>query len=219
MVRNAMKTHVCPWWVAYTFDHPLRRMVQNPEKILRPYIREDMTVMDVGCGMGYFTIAIAGLLGEKGRVYAVDLQQKILDVLTKRAMKAGVIERIRTHQCQSDRIGMHIRADFILAFYMVHEVPDIPGFLRQLRDCLSPGGRILIAEPRLHVSKKAYLRLISLGKKSGLQVLDYPQIRWSRSVVFGPGSMEQENILQRRVQGVEESAASVKIFVKKLEKQ
>ena len=48
--------HVCPWWLAYTFDNPLRRLVHNPEKMLQKFIKEGDTVVDIGCGMGYFSI-------------------------------------------------------------------------------------------------------------------------------------------------------------------
>ena len=48
--------HVCPWWFAYTFDNPLRRLVHNPEKMLQKFIKEGDTVVDIGCGMGYFSI-------------------------------------------------------------------------------------------------------------------------------------------------------------------
>ncbi len=186
--RDKKKNHLCPWWLAYTFDHPLRRLIQNPEKILRPHIHDGMTVMDIGCGMGFFSIPIAGMVGERGRVYAVDLQEKMLDVLLKRAKKAGVADRILTHVSESSRIGLDIRSDFIFAFYVVHEVRDIQGFLAQLRDCLSENGRLLIAEPKLHVSKKANDEMISIGKKAGLQQIDYPDIAWSRSVVFASNS-------------------------------
>ena len=50
--------HVCPWWFAYTFDNPVRKLFHNPHKIFGGSIREGMTAMDIGCGMGYFSIEI-----------------------------------------------------------------------------------------------------------------------------------------------------------------
>ena len=87
--------HICPWWGGYFIDNPLRRLLHNPEKIVGPYVQPGMTVMDVGCGMGFFSIAMAKMVGDSGRVIAVDLQQKMLDVLRQRATKAGVADRIR----------------------------------------------------------------------------------------------------------------------------
>jgi ubiquinone/menaquinone biosynthesis C-methylase UbiE len=77
--------HVCPWWLAYTFDNRLRRLIHNPQKILSGYVQEGMTVMDIGCGMGYFTLGLAELVGDAGQVLAVDLQQQMLDIMMKRA--------------------------------------------------------------------------------------------------------------------------------------
>ena len=80
-----MAPHVCPWWGGYFIDNPLRRWVHNPHAILSPYVTTGMTVLDFGCGMGLFAIALAKLVGETGKVIAVDLQQQMLDVLVKRA--------------------------------------------------------------------------------------------------------------------------------------
>ena len=116
--------HVCPWWGGYFIDNPIRRLFHNPEKIVGPYVGPGMTVMDVGCGMGFCSIAMAKIVGDSGLVIAVDLQQEMLDVLWQRATVAGVANRIRLHKCEQDRFGVDAQADFALAFMMVHEVPD-----------------------------------------------------------------------------------------------
>ena len=99
------ESHVCPWWVAYTFDNPLRKIFHNPRKMLSAYIKAGMCVMDVGCGLGYFSIGMAKIVGETGKVIAVDLQQKMLDIMQKRARRAGLQDRIYPHLCQPDDIG------------------------------------------------------------------------------------------------------------------
>ena len=94
--------HVCPWWHAYTFDNPLRRLLHNPSAIVGEHVGEGMRVLDLGCGMGFFSIAMARMVGDSGLVIAVDLQQKMLDVLMRRATRAGVAARIRPHRCDPD---------------------------------------------------------------------------------------------------------------------
>ena len=126
-----MAHKVCSWWNAYTFDNIVRRLLHNPKKMLGAYVRAGMTVMDVGCGMGFFSIGLARIVGETGRVISVDLQQEMLDVLQERAEKAGVADRIRTHPCEAGSIGIEDTVDFALAFWMVHEVPDNRAFLQQ----------------------------------------------------------------------------------------
>src|SRR5450759_4723487 len=72
--------HICPWWLAYIFDNPLRSWLHNTRKILAPYLREGMTAVDIGCGMGFFSRGMAKIVGDGGRVISVDLQQKMLDI-------------------------------------------------------------------------------------------------------------------------------------------
>jgi 2-polyprenyl-3-methyl-5-hydroxy-6-metoxy-1,4-benzoquinol methylase len=83
---------VCPWWKAYTFDNPIRKLLHPPRRVLGAYIKERMTVMDVGCGMGHFSIGMAKLVGENGKVIAVDLQQKMLNVMLKPALHSSSTE-------------------------------------------------------------------------------------------------------------------------------
>ena len=114
------------------FDNPLRKLIHPPQKVLGAYVKEAMTVIDVGCGMGHFAIGMASLVGSTGKVFAIDLQQKMLDVMRKRANRAGVADRIVSHLCTADGIDIKIKADFVLAFWMVHEVPDQRNFFEKL---------------------------------------------------------------------------------------
>ena len=176
--------HVCPWWLAYTFDNPIRKLFQEPRKILAPYVKKGMRVMDVGCGMGFFSIGMAKLIGDKGRVFSVDLQSKMLETTARRARRAGVDQRIELHQCTSDHLGIEEDVDFILAFYMAHEVNDQSDFFRQLQSCLRPDGRILIAEPRFHVSRADFRKTIEIARSQGLQVCEQPSIRFSHAALL-----------------------------------
>jgi ubiquinone/menaquinone biosynthesis C-methylase UbiE len=70
-IRN---NRVCPVKRAGSLDNRIRRWIQNPKKILKPYIEEGMTVLDIGCGPGFFSIDMAQMVGKTGRVIAADLQ-------------------------------------------------------------------------------------------------------------------------------------------------
>ena len=80
-----MSHGVCPWWLGYLLASPLRRLLQDPVEIVKPYAEEGMTVLDVGCGMGFFSLPLANLVGEKGRVVCIDLQDKMIKGLLGRA--------------------------------------------------------------------------------------------------------------------------------------
>ena len=179
--------HVCPWWGGYFIDNRLRRLLHDPEAILSPYVTPGMTVLDAGCGMGWFSIPMARMVGDQGRVIAADLQQQMLDVLMKRARKSGVDTRIQPHKCERDRLGVQIQADFILAFAMVHEVPDQRRLLGELRRCLKPSGRLLVAEPKIHVPGRAFRQTVGTAEDLGLRVVEQPRIRWCWAVVLGQG--------------------------------
>jgi ubiquinone/menaquinone biosynthesis C-methylase UbiE len=180
-----MASYVCPWWCAwFSIDNPLRRLVHDPQKIVGPYVQPGMTVVDVGCGVGWFSVPMAGMVGPQGKVIAVDLQQQMLNMLRRRAEKAGVAGRMELHQCAPDRLGIDAQADFALVFAMLHEVPDPGRLLAELRDCLKPGGKLLLAEPPLHVSGKTFANEVAAAEQAGLRIVQRPQVRWSRAVVF-----------------------------------
>ena len=138
--------YVCPWWFAYTFDNRLRRLVHPPGKVLGPYVTEGMTAIDIGSGMGHFSIGLARLVGERGRVVAVDLQQEMLDILARRAKKAGLVERIERHRCAADALGVSVDADLVLTFWMAHEVRDRERFMGEIHGLLRDGGVYFLAE-------------------------------------------------------------------------
>ena len=177
-------SHVCPWWLAYTFDNRLRSLFHSPENLLSPYVRPGMTVMDAGCGMGIFSIGMARLVGDDGLVISVDIQKEMLEVLERRAAKAGVEHRIRTFLCEPERIGDHKDVHFALAFWMVHEVQRPNEFFEQVYSCLSNESLFLLAEPRGHVSPKFFKNLIEGVQKAGFKLCAQPFVRFSRAALF-----------------------------------
>jgi len=179
-----MGNQVCPWWIAYTFDNPLRRIFHNPEIILTPYINKGMTTIDVGCGMGYFSIGMARIVGETGRVISVDLQQKMLDTLIKRAKRAGVASRITTYLCDENDIGITEDVDFALTFWMVHETPDQFNFLKQVHSILNKSGKLLLAEPKVHVTLTEFTKTLSIAQELGFKLIDSPIIYFSHTALL-----------------------------------
>jgi ubiquinone/menaquinone biosynthesis C-methylase UbiE len=176
--------YVCPWWSTwFTIDSPGRRWLHDPEKIVGPYVRPGMTVLDVGCGVGWFSIPMARMVGDAGKVIAVDLQPQMLDKLRRRAQKAAVAARIETHPCQQDRLGVAAQVDFALCFAMLHEVPDQSRLLTEILHCLTPDGKLLLAEPPLHVSARQFANEVAVAESAGFQILDRLHVRWARAVL------------------------------------
>lgn len=176
--------YTCPWWLLFTFDNPMRKIIHNPNKILRPYVSSGNTVLDVGCGMGYFSLELARLVGPKGKVIAADLQPQMLAGLEKRARNAGLQSMIQPHLCTPSKIGVAEPVDMIFAFWMVHEVSDRKAFLQELYSMLKPDGILLIIEPIIHVTRKNFEPTLDLGCELGFIEVAHPHIAISRSVIF-----------------------------------
>jgi 2-polyprenyl-3-methyl-5-hydroxy-6-metoxy-1,4-benzoquinol methylase len=134
--------------------------------------------------MGFFAIGMARMVGDEGRVIAVDVQQEVLDVLRKRARRAGVAERIRTQRCEPDGLGIHEQVDFALAFWVVHEAPDAEQFLGQIRAHMKPGANLLLAEPRSRVSEPEFTEIVAAARASGLAQRDGPRVQLCRAALF-----------------------------------
>lgn len=169
-------SHVCPWWLAYTFETPLRKFQTPPERVLKPYLKEGMTFVDLGCGMGFFSINGAKIVGSTGKVISVDIQQKMLDVLMKNAKNAKVENIIEPHLAQPDNINLETNADFALAMWMVHETPDFFEFFKQVKAVLKQGSSLLVVEPSIHVSAKIIEKEIEEACQAGFEFGGYVKI-------------------------------------------
>jgi len=177
-------SHVCPHTFAFMLDNWIRRLIQNPGKILSGYINPGETVMDIGCGPGFFTIDMAKMVGPDGRVIAVDLQSGMLASMLKKAARKGVAGRVSAHRCKADHIGFDQKVDFILAYYMVHETPDPLAFFKEAKTMLKEGGRLLLVEPKMHVSRKAFKSMLDAAKKAGFKASDFPRKKGGYSVLL-----------------------------------
>ena len=180
------KQHVCPWWLCFTFDNVFRRIFHDPEKILSPYVNEGETAVDIGAGMGYFSIPLARLVGSGGSVIAVDTQERMLKAVHSRARKAGLDERIIAHLTTGDTIGITRKVDFVLAFWMVHEVTDRRRFLGEIRAMLKPDGLFLLVEPAMHVTRKTFEEMTLSAIEAGFVVQGSPRISLSQSLLLKP---------------------------------
>jgi len=157
----------CPWWLTWTFDNPIRRLVHDPHKLLEPYVVEGSRVADLGCGMGYFTVEMARLVGSTGEVQAVDVQPQQLRAAERRCRRAGVADRVRFVEASAGSLGLTGPVDFVLAFWMVHEVTGLDSFFEQLRTVTDAGARVLVVEPMFHVSREAVEAQMTLAEAHG----------------------------------------------------
>jgi 2-polyprenyl-3-methyl-5-hydroxy-6-metoxy-1,4-benzoquinol methylase len=179
--------HICPAWLGYFLLNPIRKLFEDPERMLGGVVREGMTVLEPGCGMGYFTIPLAKMVGESGKIVAVDIQPGMLSALKRRALKAGLSERIEIRQAAEGGLGLEdlaSRVDLVIAIHMVHEVTDRESFFRQTWNVLKPDGRLLLVEPQFHVSRKEMEKTVSLARGVGFVAVEGMKGLPSRGVLL-----------------------------------
>jgi len=183
-----MSEHLCPWWVGYLLASPVRKLFQKPEKILLPYVKPGMTVLDVGCAMGFFSLPMAKMVGSTGRVMCVDLQEIMIKTLNKRAAKAGLADQIEARTCSKKSLGiddLKVKIDFALAFAVLHEIGgEQKQFLSEIYASLVPKGNILIAEPKGHISSEDFGTTIETAKRTGFVTVNSLDIKKSRAVLL-----------------------------------
>ncbi len=178
---------LCPWWIGYFLAHPLRRLAQDPAPILGPHVRPGMTVLEPGPGMGFFTLELARMVGPGGRVVAVDIQPKMIEVLKRRAGKAGLLGQLDARLSSPDSMGLADLAgsiDFIFAFATVHEMPSTRVFFAEAARILKPGGRLLLAEPGGHMDLGEFETELRVANQAGLREASRPRIRWSHAALL-----------------------------------
>ncbi|ADK85065.1 Methyltransferase type 11 [Desulfarculus baarsii DSM 2075] len=189
-----MAEHVCPVWVGYLLLSPLRKLMESPRKLLGSYISPGMTVLEPGCGMGFFTLPVARMVGPEGKVVAVDIQPKMLQKVRARAASAKLLDRIETRLATGDVLGLEDLAggvDFALALHVVHELKDQAGFFREIHEALKPGGRLLVVEPRGHVSADNFAEFLALAHRAGLETDPAEPPRGLRALLVKPERKEQ----------------------------
>ena len=164
-------------------DNRFRKLVHNPKRFLCRLVKPGDVVLDYGCGPGTFTLDLADMVGVRGKVFAVDLQQEMLDQLKKKAAGSH-LPQLQIRKCDSDRIGVKERLDFALAFYVIHEVPDHAAFFREISQLLKPGGCLLVVEPVFEVSKKAFETTIEEAVNQGLTPVSPVRLFLSRAMVL-----------------------------------
>jgi ubiquinone/menaquinone biosynthesis C-methylase UbiE len=146
-----------------------------------------MTVLDLGCGPGFFSVEMAQMVGRSGRVIAADLQEGMLRKLGDKIRGTELEERITLHKCEENAIGLSEDVDFILAFYVVHEVPDQGGLFHEMKSILKQNGRIFIVEPPFHVSKTAFEETIGRARDAGFTPVGRPRVFLGKAVILKKG--------------------------------
>jgi ubiquinone/menaquinone biosynthesis C-methylase UbiE len=143
-----------------------REREEDCQKLLEAlHVKPGSVVCDIGCGNGFYTLQLARLVGEKGRVLAVDIQPEMLRMLGERAKEAGVANLELIHGTPSDPRLPEGGVDLILLVDVYHEFSHPPEMLAAMHKALAPGGRVALAEFRLEDPAVPIKLLHKMSKK------------------------------------------------------
>lgn len=189
-IAQTMHYAGAPWLIRES-----RQREEDCERMLANLgVKKGMTVCDMGCGNGFYSLQLATMVGPKGRVLAVDIQPEMLKLLRDRMEKQG-IENITPilGSLHNPRLPTGT-VDIMLCVDVYHEFSHPEHMLRHMRDALKPDGRVALLEFRLEDPDVPIKLLHKMSKKqilkefpaSGYQLVEeYDELPWQHMMFFG----------------------------------
>lgn len=188
-VAPYMTYHGAPWLM-----RPERQEEEHCKQLLAALkIKPDQVVCDMGCGSGFYTVRMAKLVGDKGKVLAVDIQPEMLSLLEKTAKRAGVKQIKPVLGTPIDPRLPEGEVDLILLVDVYHEFGYPEQMLAAMRKSLKPGGRIALAEFRLEdpnvpiklLHKMSKEQILKEFSANGLKVVEqFDDLPWQHLMFF-----------------------------------
>jgi arsenite methyltransferase len=104
-------------------------------------------LLDLGCGPGYLAIDLAGAVGERGHVTAVDPSEAMLAVAREEVAARGVGDRVTVTSGEAGRLPLEDRSvDGVTVVQVLEHLDDVPGALDEVHRVLRPGGRLVVVD-------------------------------------------------------------------------
>ncbi|MHB8900859.1 MAG: class I SAM-dependent methyltransferase [Thermoguttaceae bacterium] len=172
-IATTMHYTGAPWLVrdSRQREEDCRRLLEE----LR--VRPGQVVCDMGCGNGFYTLELARLTGPDGKVYAVDIQSEMLELLQARARQQGIANIRPVLGTETDPRLPERSIDLVLLVDVYHEFSEPGKMLQALRRSLKPGGRIAVAEFRGEDPAVPIQPLHKMTKKQILRELEANGLR------------------------------------------
>ena len=185
---------VMSWHGAGWLERPEREKEEHTSKLLPPLkIKAGDTVVDMGAGSGYYTVKLSALVGDKGKVYAIDVQPEMLDILKKRLKSEKIANVELTLGTDKDPKLPASSVDLILMVDVYHEFTHPYEMTGAMVKSLKPGGRLVFVEFRLEDEKVPILTLHRMAEKQVVKEMEPFPLRhvetqkhlpWQHVIIF-----------------------------------
>lgn len=166
-------------------DNPQRRAILPPEATLRSLgLKAGEIMADIGCGIGYFTIPAGQIIGPKGKVYALDIAEEMLQEVDE-AKKHNNMTNIETViVAEYDLKLENASVTFAFTCNVLHEIDDLGRYIGEIQRILAVKGRLAVIEWERKVSNLGppinhridKVELIALFKEHGFEILNCQSI-------------------------------------------
>ena len=168
---------------------------EDPAKLIKALeVKAGMTVADVGAGSGFHSFLLSPLVGEKGKVIASDIQQEMLDAITKKA-KARKVTNIETVKGTTTDPKLPAgKVDLIIMADVYHEFEHPFEMMEKLVDSLKPGGRVVFVEFRLEDDKVPILLVHKMSERQVVKEMvpfkemehtkTFKDLPWQHAIIF-----------------------------------
>lgn len=190
-IAQTMSFHGAPWLV-----RDEREEEEHCQTLLAALnLQAGQTVCDMGCGNGFYTLPMARLVGETGRVLAVDIQPEMLHLLDERAKSEGVNNVEPIQGTLIDPKLPEGEVDLILLVDVYHEFSHPEHMLQAMQKALKPDGRLVLVEYRLEDPKVPIKLLHKMTKKqimkeippNGFKLVEqFDELPWQHVMFFSP---------------------------------
>ena len=177
-----------PSFIGSFLDSDFRKKLQPPEVVIRRSgIKPGMRVLEIGCGSGAFAVPAARLIGEEGKLYALDIQKNMLTQLERKLALPGNTGIHNIVLVNESAYSLPFEADSVDLVYMVtvlQEIPDRLHALSEIRRVLKPGGILAVSEFLPDPDYPMRTTTIRLGEAGGFLLDKVEGNLWNYTVCF-----------------------------------
>lgn len=153
------------------------------ENLIKYGLRAGMAVADLGCGTGFFTLPAAKIVGESGKVYALDLSEEMLEQLKRK----NPPKNVEIHNSSENELPLPDGAvDFVIMGFLLHELKDAQSFLGEVHRILKPKGRIFCLDWKKQDEEKGPPKQVRIEQERAVKFFETNGFKLIQEVDFHP---------------------------------